>query len=717
MEDSTANQMCFSSEPFVFLALTVSIDPVTTFRVVFTRNSREAVGVIGKITTDDYVKCIRKDSSQIEPLHSEPVIPNGYLCGHKFFTDEILQKSLALAQSSKPEKSIYPCPYFGHLYQADSGYLMWPISRGNKLYISGMVPVGPYYLILTNKIQLVEVVVRGFNNNFLRCIRSRQLPKVPVSDPHSKLFVPPPKSGFLCGKTFFDNKVLQDNAEIAKTQAGKTFKGQFPKIYSGSPYNVKCLIWPIFKDGILYRRGTKGPYRFIFTLDYKVIGVATWAKGNLKACDKITIIANKKHDTSDYLCDKIRIVHQQLFLAAEEACKKMNASAKNHYPAMYKGSGFNSEGPFFTYPVLQNGVYRLSHVGADRVVINTNCEIVGALTTLITVIDGDPKNELTKRLVKCHRIDDGEVPTGFFGANAETVDGIDAVDVVDQIKNDDYAKCIRRESSHTKPSHSELENSNGYLCGHEFFTDEILRQSLALAQSSVSEKPNYPCPYFGRLYPENSGNLMWPILKGENLYRSGKAHIGPYYLILNRERQFVDVVVKSLTNNFLRCIRSGQPSKEQESEPQSKPTLSPLKSGFLCGKIFFDNNVLQKDAEIASSQAGNKFPGEYPKEYIGPPYNEKCLIWPIFKDGSLYRRGVKGPYRFVLTLDYKVIGVAVWTEGKLLACDEKTITTEKNHDTSDYQCNKQRFSHQQLVEAAEEACVRMKAPSRNLYPA
>ncbi|POS82557.1 hypothetical protein EPUL_005323, partial [Erysiphe pulchra] len=327
--------------------------PVTTFRVVFTRGSDEAVDVIDKITTDDYTRCIRRDSSHIEPSHSELEKSNGYLCGHEFFTDEILRQSLALAQISDQENFIYPCPYFGLLYRADSGHLLWPIKSGNELYRFGKARVEPYYLILSKEKQLVDVVIKGPTNNFLRCIRSRQSLKIPVSKPHSKQLVPPPKSGFLCGRTFFDENVLKKDAEIAKSQARGVKRSQFPKKHFGPPYNEKCLIWPICKDGSLYKRGSKGPYRFILTPDYKVMGVAVWVGDRLKACDKKTIIAEKNHDTSDYQCCMERFSHQQLVEAAEEACVKMNASSNNIYPASYEGPGFNSEAPYFTYPVLQ----------------------------------------------------------------------------------------------------------------------------------------------------------------------------------------------------------------------------------------------------------------------------------------------------------------------------------------------------------------------------
>ncbi|POS83145.1 hypothetical protein EPUL_005412, partial [Erysiphe pulchra] len=384
---------------------------MTTFRVVFTRDSDEVVDVIDKITTDDYTRCIRRDSSHTKPSHSELDNSNGYLCGHEFFPDEVIEQSLALAKTKYNRKTKYPCPYIGPLYPADSGYLMWPIKRGNTLYLSGIVPVGPYYLILSKERQLVEVIVRGYNNNFLRCIRSRQAPKAPASDPYSKLFVPPPKPGYICGRSFFEEKVLKDNAEEAKFRSKNVMKSQYPIEYFGPPYRENCLIWPLMRDGSLYKRGKIGIYRLILKPNYNVIGVAMWDNGKLIPCDKKTIIANKNHDTSDYQCNTTRYNHQQLVIAAEEACKKMNSPAKNHYPAKYEGPGFNSDAPYFTYPVLSKGVYSHRNVGPDRVVINTNCEVVGALTSLFM-----PK----KTLVKCHRLDDGPIAADFFGANAVT---------------------------------------------------------------------------------------------------------------------------------------------------------------------------------------------------------------------------------------------------------------------------------------------------------
>ncbi|POS83737.1 hypothetical protein EPUL_003166, partial [Erysiphe pulchra] len=386
-------------------------DPRTNFRVVLTRDSREAVDVIALTTTNDYTKCIRRHSSLEGQSHSEPEIPDGYICGHRFFADETIRQSLALALNRDKHKTEFPSPYVGLIYPKDSGYMMWPIMRGKMLYKSGTV-YGPYFLILDKGSEIVDVVVRGFSNNFLRCIRSRKPSKAPESDPHSNS---PSKSGFLCGKTFFDDKVLKDATDIAKRKVGNGIRGQYPKEYSEHPYNEKCFIWPILKDGRLYSNGKKGPYRFILTPDYKAMSVTILLGDKLEACERITIKAKKTHDISGYLCYKRRFSHQQLVEAAERACGEINSGTRHFYPASYKGPRFNSDGPYFTYPVDQYFVSTQRNVSPDRVVINANCEVVGALTTVKTAY-----TRFQKRLVKCHRLENGPLPTGFFGANAVT---------------------------------------------------------------------------------------------------------------------------------------------------------------------------------------------------------------------------------------------------------------------------------------------------------
>lgn len=97
--------------------------------------------------------------------------------------------------------------------------------------------------------------------------------------------------------------------------------------------------------------------RLILSPDFKVMGVALHVRGTLKKCDRKTINAERNHDTSDFHCNDQVFSHEQLLIAAEEACMKMNSAKKVYYPAKYEGPGFNIDGPYLTFPVFENGVF------------------------------------------------------------------------------------------------------------------------------------------------------------------------------------------------------------------------------------------------------------------------------------------------------------------------------------------------------------------------
>lgn len=126
----------FSNEPLVYLALTISTDPNSVFRVVFTRDSKKEIDVIAKILSNDYTLCTRRHSTNIESSNLGPEIPNGYLCAHEFFSNEIILKSLARVLTKGEGNTKYPSPYVGNLYPDFKGLLLWPITSGKKKYIS-----------------------------------------------------------------------------------------------------------------------------------------------------------------------------------------------------------------------------------------------------------------------------------------------------------------------------------------------------------------------------------------------------------------------------------------------------------------------------------------------------------------------------------------------------------------------------------------------------
>ncbi|RKF60326.1 putative guanyl-specific ribonuclease f1 [Erysiphe neolycopersici] len=91
-----------------------------------------------------------------------------------------------------------PLPPFGRVYPDSSGYLIWSITKRKYFYKLSNTKPRRHLLVLKKERQAVDIVVRGFFENLLRCIRSRKVLQTPVSDQLSKLFVPPPKSGYLC---------------------------------------------------------------------------------------------------------------------------------------------------------------------------------------------------------------------------------------------------------------------------------------------------------------------------------------------------------------------------------------------------------------------------------------------------------------------------------------------------------------------------------------
>lgn len=73
--------------------------------------------------------------------------------------------------------------------------------------------------------------------------------------------------------------------------------------------------------------------------------------------------------------------------------------------------------------------------------------------------------------------------------------------------------------THIGPSNSVPKYSNCFLCAYEFISDDIIHQSLALAQTKVEEHPTAPPPCAGRLstintvctgIPMYDAQLSWP---------------------------------------------------------------------------------------------------------------------------------------------------------------------------------------------------------------
>ncbi|KAK8120698.1 Guanyl-specific ribonuclease F1 [Apiospora kogelbergensis] len=74
----------------------------------------------------------------------------------------------------------------------------------------------------------------------------------------------------------------------------------------------------------------------------------------------------------------------QVSAASQQACDYYQSGKKaNNYPHTYnnyEGFNFRVAGPYQEFPIKTSGLYTGGSPGADRVIINTNCEEAGAIT-------------------------------------------------------------------------------------------------------------------------------------------------------------------------------------------------------------------------------------------------------------------------------------------------------------------------------------------------
>lgn len=113
-------------------------------------------------------------------------------------------------------------------------------------------------------------------------------------------------------------------------------------------------------------------------------------------------------------------------------------------------------------------------------------------------------------------LDQGGIFHIVFKANSGKV-----IDVITRVVTNRQAKCTRIVNSRIQSSPISVV-TNGYQCGPEFFSDEILQESLDIARSSRGKNPFFPVSYTGSLYPQHSGYLIWPIYRDNNLYKFGQ---------------------------------------------------------------------------------------------------------------------------------------------------------------------------------------------------
>ncbi|KHJ31129.1 putative secreted effector protein [Erysiphe necator] len=391
--------------PIVRENLTPFPSPINPFYIVIDRNGDNIIDVIASMANGDYIKCIRRDSSLTNFSTPGPETTNGYVCTHEFLSDGLITNSLMLAKKNGVKNSYYPKPYFGNLYPRGKSYKLWPIFARRKLYRGGSSPVEPFFLIINKKYELVDVVAKGVESNFIRCSRSYKIVTISIPDTPNVA----KRSGFQCGKLFFD---IEDIKRVGSEAKGSNFlrkSKKLPQEYDGPPFNEPVLLWPILSTKRGYKKGSLGPYRVVLTPDHKIKGAAYYLNKKIRKCEPRKITGQINHDPNDYYCLDFILRNQHLIRSTKIGCSKMTGKTDTHFPALYEGPKFEKVGPYFTYPVYEINDFK-TNAGLHRVVFNADCEVVGALTTMLVNVN----TKADRQLVKCIKLKDSETSFSSF---------------------------------------------------------------------------------------------------------------------------------------------------------------------------------------------------------------------------------------------------------------------------------------------------------------
>ncbi|RBQ65747.1 hypothetical protein FVER14953_12295 [Fusarium verticillioides] len=106
----------------------------------------------------------------------------------------------------------------------------------------------------------------------------------------------------------------------------------------------------------------------------------------LAALVSLTVAGPIESRQSATTCGSTNYSASQVRAAANAACQYYqndDTAGSSTYPHTYnnyEGFDFPVDGPYQEFPIKSGGVYTGGSPGADRVVINTNCEYAGAIT-------------------------------------------------------------------------------------------------------------------------------------------------------------------------------------------------------------------------------------------------------------------------------------------------------------------------------------------------
>ncbi|POS82586.1 hypothetical protein EPUL_006647, partial [Erysiphe pulchra] len=290
------------------------------------------------------------------------------------------------------------------------------------------------------------------------------------------------------------------------------------------------------------------------------------------------------------------------------------------------------------------------------------------------------------------------------------------IDVIVRLANYQFAKCWRVDSQRSEQSIYSVEGSNGYECGPEFIPDSTIAKCVTIAKENLGKGYFYPLQYRGNLYSEDLGLRIWPIYYRDLvIHRYPNNAAGTYFVVVDPTGQLKDVIAKTSRKKFLRCMRARKVSPQLDTTGLDQASTKQLRQGYVCHDVFFDDDNLLLASQFAKKVQLTKKPKSFPKLYNGPPFHSPCYLWPINKYGRSYVIGRMDKYRLILSLDFKVLSVAMVGNKELVPCESRVIDGDYQVFYR-YRCYSDVFSSENVASAARTACKKRKKLPGKTYP-
>ncbi|KAI6246547.1 hypothetical protein HI914_05868 [Erysiphe necator] len=237
------------------------------------------------------------------------------------------------------------------------------------------------------------------------------------------------------------------------------------------------------------------------------------------------------------------------------------------------------------------------------------------------------------------------------------------VDVVSQMNNGYFIKCIRVDQLVPQPPPTNLNDCN-FECGHEIISNKVVHLSQTRAISKIGHSDSRGTQYHGNLYTPVLNYWIYPI--SENFPKKPTA-LEPkytYYIVLTPFGEIKDVIAKLMHNDFMKCACTTKAPDDSLDRN--------LEVGFRCGTKFIGFKHVKRTALHAKrySSKTNRL-DDFPKPYDGPGSRLGQSMFPILINGRFYIGGVGRMYRYFLVLnpDFEIEFVVTKTPESYRLCD------------------------------------------------